>query len=783
MRVWVTLTVCVAPLFLIVARAGDRPAARYADAVAALDQWLAKEVADKKLPALSLAVVDDQTTVWAKGYGWQDPGHMMHASADTLFRVGSISKPITALLIMMFVEMGLIDLDAPIQTYLPELRPINKSGKDITLRQILAHRSGLVRESPVGNYFDDTEPSVEATVKSLNKTELVYTPESTTSYSNAALTAAGYVLERTQKKAFARLIQEKLLDPLGMTSSSFDPSPELRKRLAKAIMWTYHGREFPAPTWDLGMTPAGSLYSTPHDMAKLLKFLFAQGDEEGKPRLLKQKTLEQMWTVAYPKKGEKSGFGIGFFVSEFEGRRRIGHGGAVYGFATTLAALPDDKLGVIVCSSKDVTNAITGRIADAALRMLLAVRAGKPLPKIDETTPVPVEQARKLAGRYQSEETKDKIIDLYQRDGKLWIFPARSGLKLELRRLKDELITDDPGSFGTKIAVKDDTLTINKDVYRRLPDERPPPCPKKWEGLLGEYGPDYITLFILEKEGQLHALIEWVFLYPLTEVDENTFKFPDYGLYHGDRVIFKRGPDGVATEVDAASVLFKRRPALKAGESFRITPQRPVEDLRRAALKAAPPQEKNVFERKSELVDVAALDPTIKLDIRYATKNNFVGVPFYTSARAFLQRPAAEALARAHKKLAERGYGILIYDAYRPWHVTKMFFDATPAKYKGFVADPAQGSRHNRGCAVDLTLYDLKTGAPVDMLTDHDEFTDRAYPDYLGGTSLERWHRDLLRHTLETEGFSVYPMEWWHFDYRDWRQYPIANAKFEALTK
>jgi D-alanyl-D-alanine dipeptidase len=187
--------------------------------------------------------------------------------------------------------------------------------------------------------------------------------------------------------------------------------------------------------------------------------------------------------------------------------------------------------------------------------------------------------------------------------------------------------------------------------------------------------------------------------------------------------------------------------------------------------------------RSADLVELVKLDPTIKLDIRYATKNNFVGVPFYTSARAFLQRPAAEALARAHKKLAERGYGILIYDAYRPWHVTKMFFDATPAKYKGFVADPAQGSRHNRGCAVDLTLYDLKTGAPVDMLTDHDEFTDRAYPDYLGGTSLQRWHRDLLRHTLEAEGFSVYPMEWWHFDYRDWRQYPIANAKFEALTK
>jgi serine beta-lactamase-like protein LACTB len=146
-----------------------------------------------------------------------------------------------------------------------------------------------------------------------------------------------------------------------------------------------------------------------------------------------------------------------------------------------------------------------------------------------------------------------------------------------------------------------------------------------------------------------------------------------------------------------------------------------------------------------------------------------------------LQRPAAEALVRAHKKLAEHGYGLLIFDAYRPWHVTRMFWDATPEKYKLFVADPLQGSRHNRGCAVDVTLYDLKTGQPIEMLTDHDEFSDRAFPDYIGGTSRQRWHRDLLRHTLEEEGFSVYHAEWWHFDYRDWRQYPVLNNRFEEL--
>ena len=151
---------------------------------------------------------------------------------------------------------------------------------------------------------------------------------------------------------------------------------------------------------------------------------------------------------------------------------------------------------------------------------------------------------------------------------------------------------------------------------------------------------------------------------------------------------------------------------------------------------------------------------------------------FYPEARAFLQRPAAEALVRAHRKLKKQGYGLLIHDGYRPWHVTKVFWDATPDDKKMFVADPSQGSRHNRGGAVDLSLYELRTGKPVEMVGSYDEFTDRSYPDYPGGTSLQRWHRDLLREAMESEGFTVYEDEWWHFDYRDWRHYPIGNQPF-----
>ena len=123
----------------------------------------------------------------------------------------------------------------------------------------------------------------------------------------------------------------------------------------------------------------------------------------------------------------------------------------------------------------------------------------------------------------------------------------------------------------------------------------------------------------------------------------------------------------------------------------------------------------------------------------------------------------------------------MIHDAYRPWYVTKMFWDAVPDPDHNFVADPSQGSRHNRGCAVDLTVYDLKSGRAVPMVSGYDEMTERAYPFYPGGNSLERWDRALLRHAMEDEGLTVYEDEWWHFDYKDWRKYPILNVAYEKI--
>ena len=194
----------------------------------------------------------------------------------------------------------------------------------------------------------------------------------------------------------------------------------------------------------------------------------------------------------------------------------------------------------------------------------------------------------------------------------------------------------------------------------------------------------------------------------------------------------------------------------------------------------APPREAGPF-RPADLVELTALDPTIRLDIRYATANNLAGRPVYPQARAFLQRPAAEALVRAHTALRAHGYGLLVFDGYRPWRVTKLFWDITPPEKREFVADPAKGSKHNRGCAVDLSLYDVKTGREVEMPSAYDEMSERAYPTYAGGSADSRRLRDLLRTAMEREGFIVEPNEWWHFNYKDWTQYPILDIPFTSM--
>lgn len=258
--------------------------------------------------------------------------------------------------------------------------------------------------------------------------------------------------------------------------------------------------------------------------------------------------------------------------------------------------------------------------------------------------------------------------------------------------------------------------------------------------LIGDYKRDASSLVVLERGG--HLLIR-----------------------EGERERPYTQPAGWAREEMAAV--------------YRIVPQRPVADIVAEVRQMKPPPETG--RAGPSLVELVKLEPSLKLDIRYATRDNFLGTPVYPAARAFMERQAAEALVRVHRALKIRGYGLLIHDSYRPWWVTKLFWEATSTREREFVADPAKGSRHNRGSAVDLTLFDLATGNVIEMPGGYDEMSTRSYPTYPGGTSLQRWHRDLLRAAMEQQGFTVNPSEWWHFDFRGWERFRLENLEFDQI--
>ena len=749
------------------------------------------------VPSMAIGLYDRDGALWADGFGTADD-EGSSATRATVYRVGSVSKLFTDIAVMQRVERGELDLDAPITDVLPGFRPQNPFGTEISLRQLMCHRAGLVREPPVGNYFDDDGTTLEETVRSLNDTRLVHEPGTVTKYSNAGIAVVGYVLEELAGVPFDRAVREAVLEPLGMDSSDFALSARVAGRVAIAQMRTLDRRRFPAPSFQLGMSPAGSLYTTIDDLAAFARALL-RGET-----LLPPERLEEMFTPQFAAPGAATGYGLGFAVGRLEADgeelRVLGHGGAIYGFSTQLALLPDEGLAVAVTSSLDVSNGLIGVLAGEALEALLLAKRrdagqGDELERFlaSRSREVPrelaAEQVERLAGTYRSGKETLRLLPRARHDGQpsLLLDDGRSVRELGWARRdgRDWLVTDDVDGRGGRLEVvrrQADAVELRSDErsYQRVLAELPPAAPRRLVPLLGEYGEEHNPLFLFERGGELWALVEWLEQTRLREVGTDTFAI-DTGMYVGEQLTVARGAEGAVESVRLGPVIFPRRDAgMASTETFRIEPVRPIEELREAALSAEPPSEQGEL-RASDLVELTRLDPSIRLDVRYASTNNFLSTPVYDEARAFLQRPAAEALVRASRRLRERGYGLLVHDAYRPWYVSKMFWDATPEDKKIFVADPSQGSRHNRGCAVDLTLYDLETGEPVQMVGGYDEMTDRSFPDYLGGTQRQRFLRQLLRDAMESEGFTVYEFEWWHFDHADWQSYGLQNLTFDEL--
>lgn len=180
-----------------------------------------------------------------------------------------------------------------------------------------------------------------------------------------------------------------------------------------------------------------------------------------------------------------------------------------------------------------------------------------------------------------------------------------------------------------------------------------------------------------------------------------------------------------------------------------------------------------------ELADLEEIIPGIILEIKYATDDNFLGKKVYNLAKAFLRKDAADSLLKVEKELNSKGLGLKVFDAYRPYSVTVKFYEEYDDTT--FVASPWRGSRHNRGCAVDLTIIDIKTGNELDMPTKYDDFTEKAYVNYIELSDDVIRNRELLISTMKKYGFNVYEYEWWHFDFEEWKNYELMDLSFEDL--
>ncbi len=450
-----------------------------------LERVSQNEVERKDIPSISLALVTADGVAFEFHTGRQAPGRRVAVGPRTVFRVGSVSKMFTALATVLAAEDRVVDLDGPVSAYLPEVAAI-EGGSGITLRHLLSHRAGLVREPPVGFYLDPTEPSLAETCASMSGTKLVHPVGARIKYSNAGYGLAGEALARVHGTSFEEVIRTRILNPLEMTSSWFVRTEVPEGRLAHAEMWKADGSRFDPPLFDFGMSPAGFLYTTVSDLARFMRMLLDQGGELIAPDALHAMWLPQSegynpdWNRPCTGSCTRGAMEVGLaadLLRPFEGYTRVRHGGGVYGYATEFAMLPEVGVGVITIVTLDSMGQVARNLADAALRGFVAHLRGDTLPGISLTPDI-------------------------------------------LERIGQEINDARARSAKEKGAVR---------------------------GFFGD--PNFGVEIVSEREDALEVVVEGVELVTLERTGPDTFIFPRFSSHDGETLSLERLPNGQVTHV------------------------------------------------------------------------------------------------------------------------------------------------------------------------------------------------------------------------------------------
>lgn len=703
------------------------------------------ELGDKQLPSLAIGVAYPTGRSWSGTWGFADAARERGLKPGASLRAGVLSGVLLRALLLRLADANLIDLDAPIERYLPGFAPRGHVAGAISVQALLSGASGLPAEPPRGSSLDLQRASLDEAAASLGAATVTSAPGARYQARLTDEVLMAQIAEAVSGEPFARIAQTQALEPAGMLSAAFEPDPG---------------------ALEIGLEEFGSF-----DAERLTA---VAASHQGPAALLATgKCLAGLAGFLLTDLGER--------VLAPDGRMRR-HGDLVVltwrgtrGASTAeIRVAPRQGVAVIVLVGLN-DNASAGRLADYALSVALEGAGRQAWPR---SAPLPAAEARRLSGQFQAQ---GRTLFLRYLEGALLVeAPTLVG---EVRRLGGRFVVDDAHRFEGQIEISPDggSVTLAGVTYTRFVWRRPAPPAVQLAPLIGDYGWRRGYIRIYERDGAPYARLGWT-RYSALEA-------------RGEGFIVRGGEDAQAAS--AAPLTFERAadgrvlglhydgqywPRFDLGAEIlaqtRSNGER-VEGLKRQARLAVPPKEGP--KAAADLTAVQAAAQSVQLDIRYASTNNFMGVPLYDRPGAYLQRPAALALARVTERLRPMGLGLMIHDSYRPWFVTWMFWQATPADGRIFTADPSKGSRHNRGAAVDLTLTDLKDGAPLEMTGGYDEMSSRSYPNYVGGASLQRWRRDTLRAAMEAEGFDVYPTEWWHFDFRGWERYPILNLDFDEV--
>lgn len=563
LRVGVALVTLVATGGTISLAADSELEPKYQAPVDRLEAAVQEELKLGIVSGISIALIDDQQIVYADGFGLADAERKIPASAQTVYRAGSISKLFTAIAAMQLVEQGKLDLDAPVQNFNPDFQIVVpfEDARPITLRQLMCHRSGMIRESPVGGYFDDGEPSVDGTIASVAQCVLVNPPNTKTRYSNVGPTVVGQTIEKVSGTSFEQHVQEHILGVVGMPSSGWRLREPLSEHMAAGYMRVAEtGGEFhrlQAPQFELGTVPAGNLYTSVEDLARFVTFLLAEGGA-GERRLLHADTLREMFRPQLT--GESTGFGLGFSVGKYRGHTTAQHMGAVYGFTTSMVVLPSQKVGAVVFTNEDIAVGSVQRLMSAALDAVLEGKTGTKPPEKPTIVELQSQQLGQLAGNYESQSYWAEIS--LQGDK---LKAVISGQPMDLAptsetsfRASGRFVHDAPVTFDRDGDGKITAFTALRQHFQRVDSGEATRTPSSWNGFVGSYGPSFIPLIVSIRHGHLYAMTENEFDYRLTPLNRTVFRMPP-GLYDDEHLVFEQDAQGNVHAVILANMTLARR--------------------------------------------------------------------------------------------------------------------------------------------------------------------------------------------------------------------------------